>query len=520
MITALASLLLAATAAAPPAARPSPVAAPSSLRPALVLALTIDQFRYDYLTRFRSEYTAGLRRLLDRGAVFTRARYQHFPTVTAIGHSTYMSGALPAVSGIIGNDWYDRAAARTVTSVSDPAEKIVGGTGGTGEGASPRRMLVSTVGDELKIATGSRSKVIGLSLKDRSAILPAGHMADLALWYDAQTGRFVTSSFYAAALPDWVARFDEERKADAYLGTSWKGGVLPREAGPAYYGAVYGSPFGNDVLEALAERAVEAERLGQRGETDLLALSFSSNDAVGHEKGPDSPEVHDVSVRTDQALGRLFSLLEARIGMRNVLVVLTADHGVAPLPETDAARRMPGGRLAPGAVRDAVQAALGQRFGEGQWIVSTSDHSLYLDRKLVAAKKLDLDAVQDAARAAAEGLPHVLRAYTLHELLAGTATADPVGGPVARSVQAQRTADVQVLLEPYWMFGTKGTTHGSVYGYDTHVPVIFMGPGIRPGLYRREITVNDVAPTLAEILGVETPSGAAGRVLDEVLALR
>ena len=516
MIRPLASVLLAVTAAAAPACSHR-VPAPVSARPKLVLALAIDQFRYDYLTRFRSEYTAGLRRLLDQGAVFTRARFQHFPTVTALGHSTYMSGALPAVSGIIGNDWYDRTTGRTVTSVSDPAEKIVGGTG---EGTSPRRMLVSTVGDELKIATASRSKVIGLSLKDRSAVLPAGHMADLALWYDAQTGLFVSSTFYGPTLPEWVTRFDHERKADAYRGVSWKGGELPKETGPALYGAVYSSPFGNDLLEALAERAVDAERLGQRGETDLLTLSFSSNDAVGHEKGPDSPEVHDISVRTDQALGRLFSYLDARIGMRDVLVVLTADHGVAPLPETDAQRRMPGGRLGPGAVRDAVQAALVQRFGEGQWIVSTSDHSLYFDRKLVAAKKLDLDAVQDAARAAAEGLPHVLRAYTLHELLSGAVADDPLGAPVARSVQAQRTADVQVLLEPYWMFGTKGTTHGSVYGYDTHVPVIFLGPGIRPGRYRHEITVNDVAPTLAEILDVETPSGAAGRVLDEVLALR
>jgi predicted AlkP superfamily pyrophosphatase or phosphodiesterase len=517
MTTALASLLLAATAAATPAARPSPVPASVSARPKLVLALAIDQFRYDYLTRFRSEYTGGLRRLLDRGAVFTRARFQHFPTVTAIGHSTYLSGALPALSGIIGNDWYDRTAGRSVTSVSDPAEKIVGGAG---EGASPRRMLVSTVGDELKIATGSKAKVIGLSLKDRSAILPAGHMADLALWYDAQTGRFVTSTFYAAALPDWVARFDEERKADAYGGVSWQGGELPKEAGPALYGAVYGSPFGNDLLEALAERAVDAERLGQRGETDLLTVSFSSNDAVGHDKGPDSPEVRDISVRTDRTLGRLFAYLDGRIGMGNVLVTLTADHGVAPVPEVEAARRMPGGRMVAGAVRDAVQAALVQRFGDGQWVVSTSDHSIYVDRRLVAAKKLDLDQVQDTAKAAAEAVPHVLRAYTLHELLAGAATGDPVGSTLANSVQAQRTADVQVVLESYWMFAARGTTHGSMYGYDTHVPVIFMGPGIRSGTYRRDVTVNDIAPTLSEILGVETPSGAAGRVLDEVLAIR
>ena len=517
MTTSLASLLLAATAAATPVVRPSPVAASSSLRPKLVLALTIDQFRYDYLTRFRSEYSGGLRRLLDRGAVFTRARYQHFPTVTAIGHSTYLSGALPALSGIIGNEWYDRSSGRTVTSVSDPTEKMVGGTG---EGASPRRMLVSTVGDELKIATGSKAKVIGLSLKDRSAILPAGHMADLALWYDARTGRFVTSTFYAASLPDWVARFDDAGKADGYRGASWKGGDLPKEAGPALYGAVYGSPFGNDLLEALAERAVEAERLGQRGETDLLAVSFSSNDAVGHDKGPDSPEVRDISIQTDRTLGRLFAYLDGRIGMRNVLVTLTADHGVASVPEVEVERRMPGGRMAAGSVRDAVQAALVQRFGDGQWIVSTSDHSIYVDRQLVAAKKLDLDQVQDTVKEAAEAVPHVLRAYTLRELLAGTATGDPVGGPLSRSVQGQRTADVQVVLEPYWMFAAHGTTHGSLYGYDTHVPVIFMGPGIRSGTYRNEITVNDVAPTLSEILGVEAPSGAAGRVLDEVLATR
>jgi hypothetical protein len=515
MTTALASLLLAATAAATPAARPTP--APVPARPKLVLAVAIDQFRYDYLTRFRSEYTGGLRRLLDQGAVFTQARFQHFPSVTAIGHSTYLSGALPAMSGIIGNDWYDRATGRSVTSVSDPAEKIVGGTG---EGASPRRMLVSTLGDELKIATASKSKVIGLSLKDRSAILSAGHMADLALWYDPQTGRFVSSTFYGPELPDWVTRFDEERKADGYGGATWKGGALPKEAGPALYGAVYGSPFGNDLLEALAERAVEAERLGQRGETDLLTLSFSSNDAVGHDKGPDSPEVRDISVRTDAALGRFFSYLEARLGMRNVLVTLTADHGVAPLPEVTAARRMPGGRMPVGSVRDAVQAALVQRFGEGQWVVSPSDHSIYIDRKLVAAKKLDLDQVQDAAKAAAAGLPHVLRAYTLHELLSGSLSDDPVGRSLANSVSVQRTGDVELLLEPYWMFAATGTTHGSVFGYDMHVPVIFMGPGIRPGTYRRDITVNDVAPTLAEILGVETPSGAAGRVLDEVLAIR
>jgi len=513
MTRALASLILAAVAAVP-TPRPSPASAAAP--PKLVLVLTIDQFRYDYLTRYRDDYTGGLRRLLERGAVFTQARYQHSPTVTAVGHATYLSGALPAVSGIIGNDWWDRAAGRTVLAVWDPAVKIVGGAG---EGASPRRMFVSTVGDELKIARAS-SRVVALSMKDRGAIFTGGHMADVVLWYDGQTGRFVSSTFYGPALPEWAVRFNDERRADAHRGAAWKGGELPKEAGPAYYGAVSGSPFGNDLLEALAERAVEAERLGQRGETDLLAVSFSSNDAVGHARGPDSPEVRDVSVRTDQALGRLFAHLDARIGMRNVLVVLTADHGVAPVPEVQAGRRMPGGRVAAGTVRQAVQAALAARWGEGRWVVSPSDHSIYLDRQLVADTKVDLDDAQDAAQAAALALPHVLRAYTLHELLSGASAGDPLGRPFLLSAHVQRSADLQVVLEPYWMFAAQGTTHGSVFGYDNHVPIVFMGPGIRPGIYRKPITVNDIAPTLADILSVETPSGSAGRVLDEVLASR
>lgn len=514
MTRAGASLILAATTAAVPATRPSP--APISPRPKLVVAVTIDQFRYDYLTRFRAEYTGGLRRLLDRGAVFTQARYQHFPSVTAVGHATYLTGALPAVSGIIGNDWWDRSLGRTVVAVSDPAEKIVGGEG---EGASPRRMLVSTVGDELKIARPG-SKVVGLSMKDRGAIFTAGHMGDVVLWYDAQTGRFVTSTFYASALPGWVTRFNDERRADAHRGAAWKGGELPKEPGSALYGAIYGSPFGNDLLEELAERAIEAERLGQRGETDLLTLSFSSNDSVGHAKGPDSPEVREISLRTDEALGRLFAYLDARGGMRNVVVVLTADHGVSPVPEVQAGRRMPGGRIAAGSVRQAVQAALASRWGAGQWVVSPSDHSIYLNRKLVADKKVSLDEAQDAAKAAALALPHVQRAYALHELLDGVPAADPLRRPLVMSVHAQRTADVQVVLEPYWMFAAAGTTHGSLYGYDTHVPIVFMGPGIRAGSYRKPITVNDVAPTLADILDVETPSGSVGRVLDEILAGR
>jgi len=485
-------------------------------KPKLVLAIAVDQFRYDYLLRFRSEYKQGLDRLLTRGAVFSNAYYQHFPTVTAVGHATYMSGALPSVSGIIANDWYERAEGRSVTSVSDESVKMLGGDGDGG--ASPRRLLVSTVGDELKMSDSGRSRVIGLSLKDRSAILPAGHMADGAFWLDTKNGQFISSTYYFPALPAWVSVFNEEHVLDRYKGARWQGGQLPGESGPKLFQAVYASPFGNELLESLAERAIVAEKLGQRDVTDLLAISFSSNDAIGHALGPDSAEVHDISVRTDQVFGKLFQFLESKVGIENVLVIFTADHGVAPVPEVNQARKMPGGRMPPRIVRDTVQAALTKKYGEGDWISSPSEHSLYLNLDLIRQKKLDRAEVNAAAAEAARAIPHVLRVYTREQLMGGKAMEDEIGRRVMNGFYERRGADIFVLLEPYWMFSAHGTTHGSVFDYDTHVPVIFMGPGIKAGRFDETIAVNDIAPTLATLLGIATPSGSAGRVLAEIFA--
>jgi predicted AlkP superfamily pyrophosphatase or phosphodiesterase len=485
-------------------------------KPKLIVTIAVDQFRYDYLLRFRPEYKEGLNRLLTRGAVFSNAYYEHFPTVTAIGHATYLSGALPSVSGIVGNDWYDRAEGKTVTSVSDGSVKMLGGDGDGG--ASPRRLLVSTVGDELKMSDGGRSRVIGLSLKDRSAILPAGHMADGAFWFDSKNGQFVSSTYYFAALPAWVTEFNEEHPVDRYKGARWRGGQLPTETGAKLNRAVYESPFGNDLLEALAERAVTCEQLGQRGVTDLLAISFSSNDAIGHALGPDSPEVHDVTVRTDQVFGKLFQFLESKVGMENVLVVFTADHGVAPVPEVNQERKMPGGRMPPRIVHDTVQAALAKKYGDGDWIYSPSEHSLYLNLDLIRDKKLDRTEVDATAAEAARAIPHVLRVYTREQLMKGSAMHDEVGRRVMNGFYERRAADVFILLEPYWMFAAHGTTHGSVFNYDAHVPVIFMGPGIKPGRFDETIAVNDIAATLATLMDITTPSGSAGRVLTEIFA--
>lgn len=486
-------------------------AAPAS--PKLVLAIVVDQFRYDYLTRFRSEYHAGFDRLLTQGAVFANARYEHFPTVTAIGHSTLMSGATPSMSGIVGNDWYDRAAGKLVTSINDPTVQPLGGGS---EGASPRRLLVSTVGDELKIARGGEPKVIGISLKDRSAILPAGHMANGAYWFDPRSGNFISSTFYFPDLPGWVKDYDAGHPAGRYAGARWLDHALPQD--PAkLYPAIEGSPFGNEMVESFAEHAIQAERLGQRGATDVLTVSFSSNDYVGHALGPDSPEVKEMSIQTDRVIGKLFSYLDSTVGMDHVLVVLTGDHGVAPMPEVEAKRKMPGGRMPPGIVQKTVEAALAGKYGEGKWIVSPMEHTLYLNYDLMKEKKLDPAEVERTAEEAARGIQHVFRVYTRSMLLSGVAMEDQVGRRVMNGFYGPRGGDIYILLEPYWLFQASGTTHGTSFSYDSHVPVIFMGPGIRAGRYNEQIAPNDIAPTLATYLNVETPSGSVGRCLAEIL---
>jgi arylsulfatase A-like enzyme len=286
------------------------------------------------------------------------------------------------------------------------------------------------------------------------------------------------------------------------------------------HSAILGSPFGNELLEAFAEQAIRSEKVGQGPATDLIAISFSSNDYVGHQFGPNSPEVQDMCVRTDQLLGKLFQFLDAQVGMQSVLVVFTADHGVAPMPDGRPGRRIPGGRMPVKIVQGNVQAELTRRYGEGNWILSPSEHSLYLNRDLIQKKKLVLAEVEQAAKEAVSAIPHVFRVYTGEQLTNKASWQDLVGRRVLNGHNLSRGADVYILLDPYWMFGAAGTTHGSAFNYDAHVPVVIMGPGIRPGKYDQNVAANDIAPTLATLLEVDSPSGSAGRVLVEALLPR
>src|SRR5438309_45533 len=366
--------LLSAVVLSGPVIPAQPVAA---TKPKLVVAIIIDQFRYDYLTRFRAEYHGGLHQIMTEGADFTNAFYAQVPTVTAVGHSLFMSGAMPAVSGIVNNSWYDRSENQIVTSVCDWNEKTVGGRAGEKRGrqctdadpASPRRLLVSTLGDELLTAS-PQSKVIGISIKARGAILPSGHRAAGAYWFDDVSGNFVSSTYYMTELPAWASSFNEKKLGAKYLDQPWtefpNWKLKAPEGSTTPYQNIEASPWGNELIEQFAESAIAGEQLGQRGALDLLTVSFSSNDYVGHRVGPDAPEVRNMAIRVDQLIGKLFRMIDAKVGLKNTIVVLSADHGVALKPA--AKSKLPGGYFT-AKIETVVSAALNKQFGNGNWLI-------------------------------------------------------------------------------------------------------------------------------------------------------
>lgn len=490
----------------------------------LVLLVAVDQFRADYLTRF-GRPRAGFRTLMTRGAMFTNAYLEHGHTVTAVGHSTMLTGATPSVSGIIDNAWYERSTKSNVESVTDLEATIVGGDAGAGVGVSPRRLLVPTLGDQLKLlssaaqGTPEAPRVIGISLKDRSAILPAGHAADGAYFF--RGGRFVTSSFYRSTLPDWVEAVNARKIPDTYAGKKWEyeGGVrtYPSEVGSKLTSMTTSGPVGNELVLAMAKAALEHEQLGQRGVTDVLTVSFSSNDSVGHTYGPESPEVRDMTHQADRQVQELLDEVDRRVGLANVLVAFTADHGVAPLPEKANALRIPGGRFKSTTVLDAVEGALDARYGDAKWVERLALPHVYLDHALLASKGIDEAEARRVAAAAAARVPHVARVYTRDAVLAGDVATDHISTLVTRAYHRDRSGDLHIVLEPHWTTAATGTSHGTVYGYDRHIPLILMGPGVEPGVYHARVALNDLAPTLATLLGIEPPSGSQGRALLEAL---
>lgn len=537
---------------------PAPRAKPT--KPRLVLFIAVDQFRYDYIERFGDLFVEnGIRRMLREGASWSEANYDHVPTETAPGHATMLTGAWPSETGIIANDWYDRAEGKRVNNVGDDTVRALGG-GSNEVASSPRNLLCSTLGDELKLATNNRSRVVGVSLKNRAAILPTGRMADAAYWLSSQTGGFISSTYYFERLPGWVESFNSQKPSDKFFGAKWER-LLPaseyerragaddtpwekgdgklsstfphvitgglEKPGPEFYDALAYSPFTNDVLVDFAAQALANEHLGEDGDTDVLTVSFSANDIVGHRYGPYSQEVMDVTLRVDRQIARLLDLVDARVGLRNTLVAFTADHGVAPSPPHAASLRLPGSYVKVSEVLAAVRNRLRVRFGKSSERDNTADYvQIYSNGQIYFNRTaLERDGVQteDAERVAGEAaltIPGVARYFTRTQLLNNSVSqGDAVGRRVLHGYNARRSGDVVLISEPfrYLTDYVATATHGTPYSYDTHVPLIIMGGGVVAGRYRQPASPADIAPTLASVLGVQPPSSATGRVLIEAL---
>lgn len=529
--------------------------------PKLAVVISIDQFRADYLVRFRPYFVeGGFKRLLEGGADFQDNHYRHAVTKTAPGHATILSGVHADVHGIIANEWIDRTTWRMIESVEDPAFPLVGAAPAAGRspggvleaksGRSPRSFLATTVGDQLKLRFGANSKVFAVAHKDRSAILMGGKLADSAYWINE--GRLVTSTYYRDRLPAWVEAFNAQGRVEALFGSIWDrvlpaavydavqgpddapgentdfgfGRTLPKrldggadKLSPKFYEAFENDPRASVLVAEFVKEAILQEQLGRHANTDLLCVGFSQLDKVGHSYGPDSHEVMDSVLRLDRVLADLLTFLDREVGLAHCVVVLTADHGASPLPERIRAvsPEIAAGRLQTAELDAAVTAALDRAYGplpaDDYWALR-DNFGYHLRPSALAAKKVS---VADAARVVKQvllGWPQIATAFTAAEVAAMAGEGDSLFAASRRSFFPARSQDVIFVLKPYFIDRpNSGTNHGTPYDYDTHVPQLWFGAGVTAGLHRERTGVDDLAPTLAALLGVPRPPQAQGRRL-------
>jgi predicted AlkP superfamily pyrophosphatase or phosphodiesterase len=527
-----------------------PVKKPNSpiSRPKLVVGIVVDQMRWDYLYRYYSRYkvNGGFRRMLDKGFTCENTFIPYAPTVTACGHTCIYTGSVPAVHGITGNAWWDKLQRRNVYCTEDTTVTTIGAVEGVNGKQSPRNMLVTTICDELRIATNFRSKVIGIAIKDRGGILPAGHSANGAYWYDGRNGNWITSSYYGlSSLPAWAQSLNNRKLVDSFFRKGWNtlypintytqstADEKPYEGQPfgadakgfpynleKFIGANYGllpvTPYGNTLTVEMAKAAVDGEALGKDSVTDFLAVSFSSPDYIGHTFGPNSIEAEDGFLRLDQDLGELFRFLDARVGAGQYVAFLSADHGVAQVPGFMRENRLPGATMDEVPYVREMQPLLKQQFGADKLILSSYNYQMHLDHRLMDSLKIDVKAVKDWIVAFLEKKESIARAFDIDEVMLEPM---PVKARemIANGYFPTRSGDVQFILKPHWIDGgTRGTTHGLWYPYDAHIPLLWYGWGIQTGKLNREVYMTDIAPTLAALLHIQMPGGCVGQVISEV----
>ena len=511
-------------------------------RPKLVVGIIVDQMRWDYLYRFYDRYgNDGFRRMLHDGFSCENTLIPYTPTYTAAGHSCVYTGSVPALNGILGNSWYDRAQKKIVYCTDDNTVQTIGSNSIAGK-MSPANLWSNTVTDELRLATNFRSKTIAISLKDRGAILPGGHTSKGTYWFDNTTGGWITSSFYMQDLPDWVKQFNAKKLPDAYMKENWNllypaaTYVQSNPDSNAYEGSLedftfphntssitankYESfrttPGGNTLTFEMAKAAINAEALGKRNITDFLAVSFSSPDYIGHTFGPNSVEVEDMYLRFDKELGDFLKYLDANIGKDQYLVFLTADHGVAHNPLFMRDKKLPAGAFDEAGVRRRLNDSLQAKFIKTNLITQFVNYQFYLDDSTIARDGLDKKTIVKYMIGLLKNEAGVSNAVDLSDI-ANASLQEKPKWMLTNGYNQKLSGDLQVILKPQW-FGSwqKGTTHGLWNPYDAHIPLLWFGWNVRAGATNREVYMTDIAPTVSALLHIQMPNASVGKVIEEV----
>ncbi|UPQ75519.1 alkaline phosphatase PafA [Chryseobacterium nepalense] len=517
-------------------------------RPKLVVGLVVDQMRWDYLYRYYNKYgNDGFKRLLNTGYSLNNVHIPYVPTVTALGHTCIYTGSVPAIHGIAGNDWTDKETGKNVYCTTDESVTPVGTTNTKVGSHSPKNLWSTTISDELRMATNFQGKVIGVSLKDRASILPAGHTPNGAFWFDDSTGDFITSSWYMNDLPQWVKAFNAQKMPEKLVANGWST-LLPidqyTESSPdnSTWEGLLGSaktpvfpysnlasdykdkkdnirytPFGNTLTLKLAEAAVEGEKLGSDDVVDMLAVNLASTDYAGHKFGPNSIEVEDVYLRLDQDLAQFFNYLDSKVGKGQYTVFLSADHGGAHSVGFLQEHKITTGFFGDGMEKN-MNDKLKEKFGVDKLINAIDNYQIYFDRKLLKEHKLDLDVVRDFTVEEIENDPNDLYAVSVTKVQQSTIP-EPIKQRIINGINRQRSGDIQLIshdsmLPPY---SKTGTTHSVWNSYDSHIPLIFMGWGIQHGESNKAYFMTDIAPTVSSLLKIQFPSGNIGNPITEVI---
>jgi predicted AlkP superfamily pyrophosphatase or phosphodiesterase len=520
----------------------------SLARPKLVVGIVVDQMRWDYIYRYYDRFgNDGFKRLLNGGFSCENTMINYVPSVTAAGHTVIFSGSVPAISGIVGNDWVDQLTGKTVYCTTDSTVQGVGGSAGPEGRMSPRNLLITTVTDELRLATNFQSKVVGVSLKDRASILPAGHAANAAFWLEDASGHFITSTYYMNELPVWATNFNNRKVIDSLVAQGWNT-LYPlntyKQSAPdtsSYEGkftgeqqtgfphhlkeiyavnkaSVRNTPFGNTLTLAFAKAAMDGYQLGRGSATDFLTINFASTDGVGHMFGTNSVEIEDTYLRLDRNLADLFKTLDAKIGKGEWLVFLTADHGAAHAVTFMKEHQLPADNLfAPGLV-DSLNAKLNQKFQTSGLVISISNDKVNFNMDKIYRSSLDFDAIKKAAVEYLQMQPGILLAVDINKI--GEAPVpEPLKMMITNSYYFKRAGAVEIIPQSGVLDAVykTGTGHSRWNPYDTHIPFILYGWHIKHGSLTRRVNMSDITPTIAALLHIQMPSGSVGQPVNEVV---